>query len=195
LLLAHGAGAGSDSSFLDAAAAGLAARGQRVARFDFPYMTRSREEGRRLPPDRLPRLQEAMAAAARLCGVPLEQLVLAGKSMGGRVATHVADSLGVSAVVVFGYPFHPPGRPQRPRTDHLRSMATPSLFVQGERDPFGGKDEVTEYALPTQIQLCWMPDGDHSLAPRKRSGYTAEGNLALALDRTVSFLDGLGTDG
>jgi hypothetical protein len=185
LLLAHGAGAPMDSPFMVRIAAGVAAAGLRVARFEFPYMARRRTEGRRGAPDRMPVLLASFREAAATVEGPL---AIGGKSMGGRVASRVADELDVRGLVCLGYPFHPPGRPEKTRTDHLAGLSTPTLVLQGERDPFGRPDEVAAYDLSPAITVEWLPDGDHSLKPRKRSGHTEEGNLMLAVDRIVAFL-------
>ena len=108
VLLAHGAGAPRSHPFLTTFAQGLAAHGLRVARFDYPYMQDIARTGVRRGPDQMPALLEAHRAAVAACGVPREQLVLAGKSMGGRVSTMLADEVGCRAVIAIGYPFHPP---------------------------------------------------------------------------------------
>ncbi|MEO6593904.1 MAG: alpha/beta fold hydrolase [Planctomycetota bacterium] len=185
IVLAHGAGAGMDHTFLATVAKGLAAAGFAVVRFEFPYQHDTRN-GMRRAPDRLPVLQESMRDVVREHAVA--PIVLAGKSMGGRIATTIADELGVAGVVVFGYPFHPPRKPEQLRTAHLAKLATPTLILQGERDPFGTPPEVAGYTLSPAIEVVWLPDGDHSLAPRKRSGFTAEAHLATAIERTVAFV-------
>jgi hypothetical protein len=108
--------------------------------------------------------------------------------MGGRMATMVADEMNVRGVVVFGYPFHPPGKPQQLRTAHLETMRTPALFVQGTRDEFGGQEEVGEYALSPAIRFEWIRDGNHSLKPRAASGATETGNIEAAIEAAASFL-------
>ncbi len=117
--------------------------------------------------------------------------VLGGKSMGGRMASLIADQTGAAGLVCLGYPFHPPGRPERLRTEHLAMLRTPTLICQGERDPFGRPDEVARYDLSHAIRLAWIPDGDHSFKPRKRSGRTWEANLDLAAAEVLGFLNGL----
>jgi hypothetical protein len=166
LLLAHGAGAGMRTPFLETLAKGVAARGFRVLRFEFPYMRR--EDGRRGAPDRPPVLREAYLEAIAQAG-GAAGLVIGGKSLGGRIASLVADEAGVSGLVCLGYPFHPPGQPTKLRTAHLAELATPALFVQGERDPFGTREDVAGYALSPAIRLVWLPDGDHCRARRLRT--------------------------
>jgi len=185
VVLAHGAGAGMRHPFLAAVADGLGTAGFRVVRFEFPYQ-QAATAGSRRGPDPMPVLQEAMrAVVARHARPPV---VLAGKSMGGRTATMLADELGVAGVVVFGYPFHPPKRPDVLRTAHLATLRTPTRILQGERDPFGTRPEVATYTLSPAIELAWLPDGDHSLAPRKKSGFTAEQHLATAIASAVDFV-------
>lgn len=188
LLLAHGAGAGMDSPLLEALADGLALAGVRTARFEFPYMRKARAEGRRRPPDRMERLEESYRGAVAAFG-GAGGLAIGGVSMGGRVASRVADGLGVRALVCVGYPFHPPGRPEALRTAHLAGLRTPALFVQGSRDPFGTKDEARGFGLARAIRFHEIADGDHALAPRKSSGRTAgeaRAEAAAAIARFVA---------
>jgi hypothetical protein len=180
VVLAHGAGAPMDSPFMSGVAAGLAREGLRVARFEFPYMAARRTEGKKRPPDPEKRLLDSWRATAAALGDPA-RLIVGGKSMGGRMASLVADELQVGGLACLGYPFHPPGRPDKLRTAHLEELRTPSVVVQGERDPFGRHDEVEGYRLSPAIRLVWAPDGDHDLKPRKASGRSHADNLALAV--------------
>jgi len=179
--LAHGAGAPMDSPFMAFFAEGLAARGLRVARFEFPYMAARRIDGRKRGPDRPDALLATWRQAIAELG-EARRLVVGGKSMGGRVASLVADAAGVRGLVCLGYPFHPPGRPATPRTAHLETLATPALVVQGTRDPFGTPDEVAGYALSPAIRVAWIEDGDHDLVPRRRSGRHRDETWREALD-------------
>ena len=190
IVLAHGAGAPMDSPFMNAMSAGLAAAGLRVARFEFPYMHR-RRAGERRPPDREPVLRQAWKQVIAGLGGG-ERLVIGGKSMGGRMASLVADEEGVRGLVCLGYPFHPPDQPERLRTAHLKDLRTPALIVQGTRDPFGGRDEVAGYGLAPSIRVVWMEDGDHSFKPRVSSGRTEKGNLEAAVGEVAGFVEGLG---
>jgi predicted alpha/beta-hydrolase family hydrolase len=115
-------------------------------------------------------------------------VAIGGKSMGGRMASLVADEAGVRALVCFGYPFHPPGKPEQLRTAHLAGMRTPTLILQGERDPFGTTADVAGYTLSKAIRVEWLPDGDHSFKPRKASGATEGGNLRQAVESASLFL-------
>jgi predicted alpha/beta-hydrolase family hydrolase len=187
LVLAHGAGEPMDSKFLEAVAAGLAARGIRTERFEFPYMALRRTQGARRAPDREPVLLDAWRAAVRSAGGP-DGLVIGGKSMGGRMASMVCDELGVAGVACLGYPFHPPGKPAQLRVAHLAQLVTPALIVQGERDPFGNRDEAAAYSLSPRVEICWLPDGDHSWRPRKASGATLSSNIELGVDAVAAFV-------
>jgi predicted alpha/beta-hydrolase family hydrolase len=190
VLLAHGAGAGMEHPFMAAVAAGLGARGWRVLRFEFPYMQQRRLTGKKRGPDTPARL-EATLRSAVAAAAPPGRLVLAGKSMGGRVSSMFVDELGCRGLICLGYPFHPPGRPDKLRTAHLLELRSPALILQGERDPFGTREEVPGYGLSPGIELRWIPDGDHSLRPRKRSGHSEEGNLAVTVEACDGFLRGL----
>lgn len=186
LVLAHGAGAPMDSDFMNWIASGVALAGFRVVRFEFPYMVDRRETGKKKPPNRPPILIDTWNAVIADLGA--ETLVIGGKSMGGRIASMVADEASVRGVVCLGYPFHPPGRPEKLRTEHLIALKTPALFCQGERDPFGTKDEVPGFGISKNIQMHWAPDGDHGLKPRKKSGFTEEQNIADTIDAICRFM-------
>ena len=163
LVLGHGAGAGQMSHFMVQAARGLAARRVTTATFDFPYIT----AGRKVP-DRAPVLERAWRDAIddvreRLGDLPL---FIGGKSMGGRMASHVASQGGagiLSGLVFLGYPLHPPGRPEQRRDAHLPAIQEPMLFVQGTRDTFGTASEI-QALLPRlqQATLHEIAGGDHS---------------------------------
>jgi predicted alpha/beta-hydrolase family hydrolase len=194
IVLAHGAGAGMDSASMQAFAEGLAAEGFRVVRFEFPYMHRRRETGKRGGPDRAPVLLDAWTQTiAAVRGSGSGRLIIGGKSMGGRIASMVADESEVDGLVCLGYPFHPPGRPEKLRTAHLADIATPTLIVQGTRDTFGTPDDVAGYDLSDSIRVVWLQDGDHSFKPRKSSGRTEEQNLGEAVAAITEFIGGLGS--
>lgn len=186
LVLSHGAGAPMDSEFMEEMAVMLSQRGVAVMRFEFPYMRRRRETGKKSPPDRAPKLLEAFRQALDQAGDPA-RLFIGGKSMGGRMASMLATEIPVRGVVCLGYPFHPPGKPERTRLNHLPDLKAPMLVCQGERDALGSAADVAGYDLPEGIGFCWLPDGDHSLKPRKRSGTTLEANLARAADAVADF--------
>jgi len=186
LILAHGAGAGMDSAPMQAFAEGLAAEGLRVVRFEFPYMERRRTSGKRGGPDRPPVLMESWRRAIATAGG--KRVVIGGKSMGGRIASMIADDVGVHGLVCLGYPFHPPGKPEKVRTAHLAALRTPTLILQGTRDPFGKPDEIADYELSDAIEVAWIADGDHSFKPRKAAGRTQEQNFREAVDQIMGFV-------
>jgi uncharacterized protein len=189
LLLAHGAGAPMDTPFMSFFAEGLAARGARVGRFEFPYMAERRRTGKRRPPNPMPVLMDTWRAAIAACGA--SRVVIGGKSMGGRVASMLADEVGARGLICLGYPFYGAGRRDKPRIAHLEKLHTPTLICQGERDPLGDKAAVKDLTLSPQIALHWAADGDHDLKPRKASGRTHAQNLNAALDAVGAFLAAL----
>ena len=193
LLLSHGAGASTSSPFFAALSDELLHRGVeigglRVALFDFPYMMQRIATGKRRPPDPMPRLQEAYVQAIRAVGVEPDRLVIGGKSMGGRVASLVADDAGVAGLVCLGYPFHPRAQPEKLRTAHLEALVTATLICQGTRDALGSEAEVTCFPLSSAIRFHWLPDGDHDLVPRKRSGHTQQANWEAAAAAVIRFI-------
>ncbi len=191
LVLAHGAGAPMNTTWMNTVARGLASDGLRVARFEFPYMRARHETGRRGgAPDREPVLRDAWKEVVRKLGGGA-RVVIGGKSMGGRIASMVADEVAARGVVCLGYPFHPPGRPEKLRTKHLETLETPALIVQGTRDAFGTREDVAGYALSPQIRVHWIEDGDHSFKPRASSGRTEAQNMADAIAAVREFVAAL----
>ena len=185
VVLAHGAGAPMDSGFMNHIAAGLAEH-VAVVRFEFPYMHRRRVTGKKGGPGSATRLLGFYRDVIKSQGDP-SRLIIGGKSMGGRIASMIADECGVAGLLVLGYPFHPPGKPERLRTEHLATLTTPSLILQGERDALGRREEVAGYTLSPSITVSWLPDGDHSLKPRKSSGHTEKENLDRAVAQAAAF--------
>lgn len=191
LILAHGAGAGAASEFMQSMAELLSKHHINVVRFNFPYMQTMVDTGKRRPPDRMPKLQECFTQVVSTVrhSRPNMPLFIGGKSMGGRVATMLCDTLPVLGAVVFGYPFHPPGKPEKLRTEHLEISKKPVLIVQGERDTFGRKDEVLGYSLAKSVVTHFLQDGDHSFKPRKSSGFTQSEHLKVAAQQCVNFIE------
>ncbi|WP_291159408.1 alpha/beta family hydrolase [Hyphomicrobium sp.] len=194
LILAHGAGAGITSSFMESFAALLGERGVTLTLFEFAYMASRREGGPKRPPPKAEKLigeyRDVVSAIA--AENPRQKLFIGGKSMGGRVASMLADELyeekKISGLVCLGYPFHAPSTPDKLRTEHLKKLRCPALIVQGERDPFGTKSEIKAMRLPRKITFAWMSDGDHDFGPRGNSGFTRKGNLAAAADAVAAFI-------
>ena len=198
LLLAHGAGAPMDSAFLETIAGELASRGVRVVRFEFAYMAARRTGGKRRPPPKAETLRDEYHAAVIACNAT-GPLVIGGKSMGGRVASLVADELfadaRIAGLVCLGYPFHPPKKPDALRTEHLVALQCPTLVVQGETDALGTRSEVANYHLSPRIGLTWIAGADHDLAPKAKSGVSKAQVHVQALqataDAVASFVKGL----
>jgi predicted alpha/beta-hydrolase family hydrolase len=195
VLLAHGAGAPMDNTWMTTMAEGLAAAGLRVARCEFGYMA-GRRNGERKPPPRGESLMGEYrdAVAALKAKTPL---VIGGKSLGGRVASMVAQELGdagsVAGLVCLGYPFHPPGQAEKLRTAHLEKLTVKTLICQGTRDPFGTEDEVAAYKLSKAIKVHWLPDGDHDFRARvKISGRGLKENMAEAVETVAAFCGKVG---
>lgn len=191
ILLAHGAGAPMDSASLNATAKALAAAGFRVARFEFGYMAARRTSDGRKPPSRAETLNPEYLAAIEALGAK-GPLIIGGKSMGGRVASMVADQLHaagkITGLLCLGYPFHPPAKPEQLRTKHLADLKTPTLICQGTRDEFGTREEVPGYTLSDAIEVLWLEDGDHDLKPRKSlSGFSAADHLRTVADAVAAW--------
>jgi predicted alpha/beta-hydrolase family hydrolase len=193
ILLAHGAGAPMDSASMNAVTKALAEQGFRVARFEFAYMASRRTAAGKKPPPKAETVMPEYVAAIDDLGPTNGPLLIGGKSMGGRVASMVADALfdagRIAGLVCLGYPFHPPGRPQQLRTAHLINLRTPTLICQGTRDEFGDRYEVGEFGLSDAIEVLWLEDGDHDLKPRKSvSGFSTADHLktvATSIDAWV----------
>lgn len=192
-LFAHGAGSPMDTAFMNAIAGGLAAADIQVLRFEFPYMARRRNDGKRRGPDRMPILLETwhmMLDGLAPMNVPT---LIGGKSMGGRAAATFAAAPAnaglLNGVICLGYPFHPPGKPEKTRLEPLHDAQRPVLVVQGERDRFGTPEDVASYALTAPVEIRWIPDGDHSFVPRKSSGRTEDENIRLAVREVTAFVE------
>jgi predicted alpha/beta-hydrolase family hydrolase len=184
IALAHGAGAPMDSPFMDYFAEGLGKAEYRVVRFEFPYMAARRAAGKKKPPDRQSVLLDTWRAVIEQCGAD----VIGGKSMGGRMASLIADEAKVKGLICLGYPFYGAGNKDKPRTAHLETLKTPTLICQGTRDPMGDKPTVSQLSLSRKIRIHWAEDGNHDLAPRAASGRTADQNRREALDAVTDFL-------
>ena len=178
-------GAGSDSSHPSLLAIESAVAPARCVRADFPY----RREGRRAP-DRAPKLMAAIREEIARLGKG--ELVMGGRSMGGRMCSMVAAGVdgespptGLAGLVLICYPLHPPGKPQQLRVEHLPEIRVPCLFVSGTRDPFGTPDELTEWTstIPAPVTHVWVEGGGHDL---KRAD-------ATIADATATFVKSVAT--
>ncbi|MFS8049887.1 alpha/beta fold hydrolase [Rhizobium sp. BR 314] len=191
IVLAHGAGGAMDTKWMETVSATISERGLRVVRFEFDYMAARRSSGKRSPPPRAEVLKQEFEAVIEELG-SIGTVVVAGKSMGGRVASMIADDLRdagkISGLLCLGYPFHPIGKPDNVRTAHLAEMKTPALICQGTRDLFGSRDEVSSYELSNEIEILWLEDGDHDFRPRKAvSGLTAAEHVATVANYVAEW--------
>jgi len=184
-----------DSDFMNAIAEGVAKNGIRVWRFEFPYMRERRETGKKRPPNTQKVLLESwqevfhqVTEQLKTMGRDHESIYIGGKSMGGRMASLLADEIKPSGLICLGYPFHALGKPEKPRTEHLAEIVTPTLILQGTRDPMGNQERVSEYALSEAINLTWLEDGDHDLKPRVKSGLTHKENMQFANQYISDFV-------
>jgi len=164
-----------------------------VARFEFGYMAARRSDGRRRPSPRAETLIPEYRSAVTALNAS-GRLIIGGKSMGGRVASMVADELHgdgkVAGLLCIGYPFHPPGKPEQPRIDHLVALAAPALICQGTRDPFGTRGAVAGYTLSDRIEILWVEDGDHDLRPRRRvTGLTPAAALQAVAETVAPWAE------
>ncbi|MGI2170688.1 alpha/beta family hydrolase [Shewanella sp. MF05960] len=207
IIFAHGAGANMHHEFMVNMSDQLVTAGFQVYRFNFLYMQANMQDGKRRPPDRAPKLLHHFEQVLIDVGHKIEQgliapkrIVLMGKSMGGRmsailtskqhsfVSSQAQDiAAHISAVICLGYPFIPL-KGGEPRLAPIQTNPLPILIVQGERDKFGGREQIPAWTLTEKTQLCWMSDGDHSLQPRKSSGYTLAGNMQLAINSISQFI-------
>ncbi len=192
LLLAHGAGAGNRHEFMDTYSKQLASKGIEVISFNFPYMQMAYELEKKRPPNSNKQLIAHFQQELALIKTELP-IFIAGKSMGGRVATQImAQALEqeVKACIVLGYPFIPPGKPEKltDRMAHFNDIQNKVLILQGERDIFGGLELLSKTPLPKTFELVWVTSGDHSFKPLKSSGLNSEQNIEFAAQQTADFV-------
>ncbi|TDV67889.1 alpha/beta family hydrolase [Pseudomonas sp. LP_7_YM] len=191
LILAHGAGAPMDSEFMNDIAQRLATLGVGVLRFEFPYMKQRRIDGGRRPPNPQPKLLECWRQVHATLRPHISGcLAIGGKSMGGRMASLLADELQADALICLGYPFYAAGKPEKPRVAHLAELRTPTLILQGERDTLGNRETVEGYILSRQIHVHWLPTANHDLKPLKAAGVSHEACLQDAAEQIVRKLVG-----
>lgn len=194
LILAHGAGAPADSPFMEALSVALEREGIGTIRFEFPYMQKRRVDGKKRPPDREPVLLEYFSRVVDEVRAELGgsgKVLVGGKSMGGRMASILASRRdGIDGVACFGYPFHPPGKPDRWRTAHFQELSCPMLVLQGTRDPFGKPAEMAGHEKELDaIRLHWLEGGNHDFQPLKSQSQTQIELIAEAARETRSFAD------
>lgn len=190
VVFAHGAGADKSSEFMEQVAQLLNQASINVIRFNFDYMDKRLVDGKRYPPDRMPKLRECFLKTISEIDSALP-LFLIGKSMGGRVAaTLVEESLEkVKGVVCMGYPFHPQNKPEKLRLEPLQNNQKPVLVLQGDRDALGNKQEIAQYQMSKLCHIEFFDDGDHNLKPRVKSGFTHHQHLERAALSIRKFID------
>jgi predicted alpha/beta-hydrolase family hydrolase len=186
-IFAHGAGAGQNSEFMQLMAESLAKNNINVIRFNFAYMQLAQELGKRRPPDRADKLLVHFKTVLSEIEDSLP-IFVGGKSMGGRMASMLLQESTAIGCICMGYPFHPPGKPEKLRTEHLLTINKPVLILQGERDTFGTREEIGTYHLSAQVRINYLTDGDHSFKPRKASGCSLDTNLNKAIEHSVAFI-------
>ena len=194
LILAHGAGAPADSTFMEDLSAALEREGIGTIRFEFPYMQKRRQDGKKRPPDREPVLLEYFSGVIDRVRAELGSgslILVGGKSMGGRMASILASRRDdIDGVICFGYPFHPPGKLDRWRTAHFRDLNCPILVLQGTRDPFGKPDELADHQQELEaIDLRWLEGGNHDFQTLKSQPQTQSELIAQAARETRIFVD------
>lgn len=197
LLLAHGAGAPCDSPFMERLSAELGVQGIDVVRFEFPYMQARRADGRRRPPDRLPRLLAHFRDRIEEAGKCPGPLFIGGKSMGGRIASMLATEAGIvdriAGVVCFGYPFHPPGKLQSWRSAHFGDFRIPVCIIQGTRDRLGRPEDVEDHPeVRAHARLYWLDGGDHDYVTLKRHPRCQEDLIQQAATLAADFMSEIG---
>ena len=193
ILLAHGAGLDMASDFMAYLAAGLATAGYPVMRFNYAYSERMDREGKRRPPDRRPMLEAVHRSVLEFMRrrYPDARVVLAGKSMGGRMASYLAaEGVDAAALCFYGYPLHPPGKPEKLRSEHFPTIAQPALFLQGTRDNLCDL-ELLKPALETyggQSTLEIVEGADHGFRVLKKQGLSDEDVLDDLIQRTDAWI-------
>jgi predicted alpha/beta-hydrolase family hydrolase len=194
-LLAHGAGKGAASPFLETIAQGAINSDVRVVRFNFPYMEGMLRTGKKKSPNSGEVLRKCFSDVVSHCiereQVPSKYIIVGGKSMGARAASMIADEHQVGGVVCLSYPFHPPRKPEPLRITHLQTIQTPTLICQGEKDPNGGREEVQQFSLSKSVQFHWLADGDNNFKPPETSDRSQQENMADATEAINRFIDDL----
>ena len=196
VLLAHGAGSDMHAATLERVADALAPAKIPSLRFNYPY----RDAGRKSP-DRAAVLdaatREAAAELARVTKLAPEQLVLGGRSMGGRYCSLAVgddeDPVPARGLLLLGYPLHAPGKPDQPRVEHFPRLRVPCLFVSGTRDSLASQDALTAAvkAVKGPVTMHWLESADHGYRPKKSSGRTAEDVAAEVADVSVRWVQSL----
>jgi uncharacterized protein len=194
-LLAHGAGKGMATPFMETFAQGMIKANVRIVRFHFPYMEEMLRAGSRRPPNGGKILRQCFSELIEHCvdkeHVARKKIIIGGKSMGARVASMIADEHKIAGVICLGYPFHPPKKPQSLRIEALEMIRTPTLICQGERDPQGHRAELEKLPLSKAIRMHWLTSGDANFKPGRDSNRTLKENMDDAINKSTMFIDEL----
>lgn len=189
-LFSHGSGAPMDSPFMERITEMLFEQGICAVRFEFPYMAERRTSGAKRPPPAAEKLlPDFLEKITLLKNVSKRPLFIGGKSMGGRVAAMIgcAPPKAVRGVICFGYPLHPPGAPEDLRSLPLEKAVTPTLVCQGERDPFGKRDDFARFIPSDRVTVEWMESGDHDFVPLQSAMTTHQRNILRAAQLAAEF--------
>ena len=194
-LLAHGASKGMASPFMDSIARGISAAGIRVVRFHFPYMEDTLRTGMVIPANQRKILKQCFSEVIMHCiekeRCQSKYIIIGGKTMGARIASMVADEHKVAGVICLGYPFHPLKKPKHFRIYHLKTIQTPTLICQGERDPFGTREEVEQRTLSNSVKFHWLARCDNNFKPGRLSDRTHDENMDDAIHACNGFISDL----
>ena len=190
-IFAHGAGAPMDSDWMNEMTNKLVKLGLRVVRFEFPYMAERRVTGKKRPPNSKSILLDTWKEVIKKERKKSDKVFIGGKSMGGRMASLIVDEMGVNGLICFGFPFHAPGKGPKDRIDHLKTIKTPTLIIQGTRDSMGNQEECATYNLSKKIKFIWLNDGDHSFKPRVKSGHNLNEHMDKASQSLFNFTEKL----
>ena len=187
LVLAHGAGSPMDSDWLNNITNKLELNNIEVIRFEFPYMENRRRIGKKSPPDKLSILINKFNNIVNSINKPV---FIAGKSMGGRIASMIAPTNNnVLGVIAYGYPFHPIGKPEKLRTEHLKKYNKPMLIIQGENDPFGKSKKWNDFNIDKNIEVFPISKANHDLKPNKSTGLSLDDTINIAVEKTTKFIN------
>ena len=189
VIFAHGAGADKSSAFMEDITKLLNKSDINVLRFNFNYMDKRLAENKRYPPQRMPVLLTCFDKLLTNIETSLP-IFLMGKSMGGRVASSLAEKTNskLNGVICLGYPFHPQKQPEKLRLTPLQNTTQPTLIIQGDRDALGNQQEISTYRLSSLCTVYFLADGDHDLKPRVKSGYSHQQHKVTAVKEIVNFI-------
>lgn len=194
VIFAHGAGADMEHEYIQTLTTMMNQQQLNVLRFNFPYMDKRKVDGKRRPPDRMPKLIECYQTILSNINTSLP-VFIGGKSMGSRVAATIASDKALMArhningIICLGYPFHPVKKIDKLRVTPLQEAQLPIVILQGERDALGSKDEIASYDLPPNCLVHFFTDGDHDLKPRVKSGFTLKQHQTSAVIKMKRFID------